>query len=90
MNTDKNPQNKQIPQEKTIATAEPENTTHAEASQGLNVVQQHFVLKFCRQLASVIQACDQSESAEIEVGRRHIGEHQVRVKLQARRKHSQV
>ena len=49
--------------------------------------QQLFVLKFCRQLASVIQACEHSESAEIEIGRRHIGDQQVRVKLQADREH---
>ena len=52
---------------------------------GLNTAQQQFVLKFCRQLASVIQACDQSESAEIEVGRRLVGTQQIKVKLSARR-----
>jgi len=52
---------------------------------GLNEAQQQFILKFCRQLASVIQACDQSESAEIEVGRRLVGTQQIKVKLSARR-----
>jgi len=56
---------------------------------GLSAVQQQFVLKFCRQLASVIQACEHSETAEIEIGRRHIsaqqGTQQIRVKLQAMR-----
>ena len=52
---------------------------------GLNDAQQQFILKFCRQLASVIQACDQSESAEIEVGRRLVGTQQIKVKLSARR-----
>jgi len=52
---------------------------------GLSTAQQQFILKFCRQLSSVIQACDQSESAEIEVGRRLIGKQQIKVKLSARR-----
>lgn len=52
---------------------------------GLNSTQQQFILKFCRQLASVIKACEQSESAEIEVGHRAIGEKRIRVKLQAQR-----
>jgi len=52
---------------------------------GLSPAQQQFILKFCRQLSSVIQACDQSESAEIEVGRRLIGKQQIKVKLSARR-----
>ena len=52
---------------------------------GLSSAQQQFILKFCRQLSSVIQACDQSESAEIEVGRRLIGKQQIKVKLNASR-----
>jgi len=55
------------------------------AGSGLSQTQQQFVLRFCRQLASVIEACEQSESAEIEVGRRHINACQVKVKLQAER-----
>ena len=55
---------------------------------GLSQIQQQFVLRFCRQLASVIVACEQSESAEIEVGRRHIDASQVKVKLQAEREYS--
>ena len=55
---------------------------------GLSRVQQQFVLKFCRQLASVIAACEQSESAEIEVGRRHCDAGHVKVKLQAEREYS--
>lgn len=47
--------------------------------------QQQFVLRFCKQLASVIQACEQSESAEIEIGCRRSGDQQVRIKLQAER-----
>jgi len=31
---------------------------------GLNAAQQQFVLKFCRQLASVIQACDQKTTTQ--------------------------
>jgi len=57
----------------------------ADAISGLSVAQQQFVLKFCRQLASVITACEQSESAEIEVGRRQINNRQIKVKLQAER-----
>ncbi len=57
-------------------------------SSGLSPVQQQFVLRFCRQLASVIAACEQSESAEIEVGRRHIDSSQIKVKLQAEREYS--
>jgi len=52
---------------------------------GLNAVQQQFVLRFCRQLASVIQACEHSESAEIEVGRRQIGARNIKVKLRSER-----
>ena len=52
---------------------------------GLSQAQQQFVLKFCHQLASVIEACEQSESAEIEVGRRQINSSQIKVKLQAER-----
>ena len=52
---------------------------------GLSSAQQQFVLKFCQQLASVIQACEQSESAEIEVGRRIVGTHKVKVKLRSER-----
>ena len=55
---------------------------------GLSQVQQQFVLRFCRQLASVIAACEQSESAEIEVGRRHVDTSQIKVKLQAEREYS--
>jgi len=55
---------------------------------GLSQVQQQFVLRFCRQLASVIAACEQSESAEIEVGRRQINTSQVKVKLQAEREYT--
>lgn len=51
----------------------------------MNPKQQQFILKFCTQLASVIQACEHNESAEIEIGRRHIGKHQVKVKLRAER-----
>lgn len=51
----------------------------------MNHKQQQFILKFCNQLASVIQACEHNESAEIEIGRRHVGKHQVRVKLLAER-----
>ncbi len=53
--------------------------------EGLSARQQQFVLKFCSQLASVIEACEQSESAEIEVGRRQINRKQIKVKLQADR-----
>lgn len=53
--------------------------------EGLSTRQQQFVLKFCSQLASVIEACEQSESAEIEVGRRQINKKQIKVKLQAER-----
>lgn len=52
---------------------------------GLSAVQQQFVLKFCRQLVSVIEACEQCESAEIEVGRRQINKHQIKIKLLAER-----
>lgn len=55
---------------------------------GLSAVQQQFVLRFCRQLASVIAACEQSESAEIEIGRRRIDSSPVKVKLQAEREYS--
>ncbi len=75
------PQYKKAPEKKSLENKQTENAP----SHGLNSVQQQFVLRFCRQLASVIQACNQSESAEIEVGRRHIGAQQVRVKLQAKR-----
>ena len=51
----------------------------------MNPKQQQFILKFCSQLASVIQACEHNESAEIEIGRRHVGKHQVKVKLMAER-----
>ncbi len=51
----------------------------------LSATQQQFVLKFCSQLASVIEACEHSESAEIEVGRRQVDTKQVKVKLQAER-----
>ena len=61
------------------------NQKDATDQAGLSAAQQQFILKFCRQLSSVIQACDQSESAEIEVGRRLIGKQQIKVKLSARR-----
>jgi hypothetical protein len=51
----------------------------------MNPKQQQFILRFCRQLASVIQACEHNESAEIELGRRHVGKHQVKVRLLAER-----
>ncbi len=51
----------------------------------MNPKQQQFILRFCQQLASVIQACEHNESAEIEIGRRHVGKHQVKVKLLAER-----
>ena len=62
------------------------NENHQQESlHRLKPEQQQFVLRFCRQLASVIQACEQSESAEIEVGHRRIGDQQIRIKLQAER-----
>jgi len=65
-----------------------EPVSGSDTDNGLSQVQQQFVLRFCRQLASVIAACEQSESAEIEVGRRHIDTSQVKVKLQAEREYS--
>jgi len=84
-------QNK-TPQINECSTSYPENKTEnpgsdegSDQGSGLSQTQQQFVLRFCRQLASVIEACEQSESAEIEVGRRHINSSQVKVKLQAER-----
>lgn len=77
----------------TSATGTSANSSSTEresntASEGLSLVQQQFVLRFCRQLASVIEACELSESAEIEVGRRCIDTSQITVKLQAEREYS--
>jgi len=47
--------------------------------------QQQFILKFCWQLAKVVEACKHSETAEIEIGRRRAGKKQIRVKLLAER-----
>jgi len=54
----------------------------------MNPKQQQFILKFCSQLASVIEACKQHDSAEIEVGRRQVDNYQVVVKLLAEREKS--
>ena len=69
----------------TVATAEQLSESSLGYADGLSQAQQQFVLKFCHQLASVIEACEQSESAEIEVGRRQINSSQIKVKLQAER-----
>lgn len=61
------------------------NASSQTGVEGLSASQQQFVLKFCNQLVSVIEACEQSESAEIEVGRRQINSRQIKVKLQAER-----
>lgn len=66
--------------------ADPQNDEdNQQGVDGLSKTQQQFVLKFCSQLASVIEACEHSESAEIEVGRRQINARQIKVKLQAER-----
>lgn len=71
--------------DRTLADDTPEDNNRPD---GLSKAQQQFVLRFCRQLASVIEACEQSETAEIEVGRRHIDSRLVKVKLQAEREFS--
>jgi len=71
-----------------VRTNESDDTVNDDEHQNtpnLNPVQQQFVLKFCRQLVSVIQACEHSEAAEIELGRRHIDDQHITVKLQAKR-----
>ena len=73
-----------VKQSASNSEVKPDNETNT----GLSQVQQQFVLRFCRQLASVIAACEQSESAEIEVGRRQINTSQVKVKLQAEREYT--
>ena len=76
--------NRPVKQSASNSAVKPDNETDT----GLSQVQQQFVLRFCRQLASVIAACEQSESAEIEVGRRQINASQVKVKLQAEREYT--
>jgi len=61
------------------------NNDKEQSDESLKHKQQQFILKFCWQLAKVVEACKHSEAAEIEIGRRRAGNKQIRVKLLAER-----
>lgn len=70
----------------TVVPAESPGKNSFDYAGVLNEAQQQLVLKFCRQLVSVIEACEQSESTENEAGHRQINSHPIKAKPQAERK----
>lgn len=63
----------------------PDNNNPEQSDESQKQRQQQFILKFCWQLAKVVEACKHNQTAEIEVGRRRSGNKQIRVKLLAER-----